>query len=129
MTHAIAETSPEVIASFMQQVIVQYQNYGTHHRRTEPREAIAIPVQVQRLEDDLTPVAEPKAAITRDISVGGIGLFLGERIERGMLRIRMVAPESHEQMQILAQIEHCTPCGGYYIIGCRFAGATSPEPQ
>jgi hypothetical protein len=122
MSQAIAEASPEVIAAFMQQVIVQYQNYGTHHRRAEPREAIAIPVQIQRLDDDLTPIDEPQPAITRDISVGGIGIFHAQPYDHGMLRIRMVAPESHEQMQILARIEHCTPCGGYYIIGCRFAG-------
>ncbi|MCA9148758.1 MAG: PilZ domain-containing protein [Planctomycetales bacterium] len=115
------ESSPEVITTFMQQVVVEYHNYGMGHRRSEPREAVAVPVVVQQVDSSLEPLDEPFDAVTRDISTGGIGLFHLREIKSGLIKVTMTAPETHEQMTLLARVEHCTKCGGFYIIGCRFA--------
>lgn len=122
MATLVNESSPDVIAAFMQQAIVEYQNYGVLHRRSEPRECVAIPIRVQCLSETLEPLGEPFYSITRDISCGGLGLFHGNRLEANYLQITMQAPQSHEQMKLLAKVEHQTRCGGYVLIGCRFAG-------
>ena len=75
MPPTVNETSPDVIASFMQQVIVQYQGFGGAFRRAEPREMVAVPVRVLPLSDDLQPAGPPFDAVTRDLSCGGIGIF------------------------------------------------------
>ncbi len=127
MSTLIGESSPDVIASFMQQVILEYVNYGRDHRRSEPREAVAIPVQVQPLDNQLQPTGEGFSAITRDISYAGIGLFHRFPIDQGLLQISMSAPETHEEMRLLARIEHCTRCGQFFIIGCNFTGLNTPD--
>lgn len=129
MATTLNESSPDVIAAFMQQTIVEYQNYGMLHRRSEPRECVAIPIRVQCLNEALEPIGEPFHSITRDISCGGMGLFHGHRIDARYLQIIMRAPQSHEQMRLLAKVEHQTRCGGYYLIGCRFAGNSEQTGQ
>ena len=116
-----SESSSEVITTFMQQVVVEYHTYGMGHRRSEPREAVAIPVVVQQVDSSLEPLDQPFNAVTRDISTGGIGLFHLREMKSGLLKITMTAPESHYRMTLLARVEHCTKCGGFYIIGCRFS--------
>jgi len=121
MGAAVVESSPEVITSFMQQVIVEYHAYGMAHRRAEPREAVAIPAIAQRVDSSLDTIGEPFHVVTRDVSSGGIGLFHPSPVPLGLLKITLSSPETHETMVLLARVEHCTPCGGFFLIGCRFA--------
>lgn len=123
MSVYFGESSPETITAFMQQIIVEYHNLDRNHRRSEPRELVAIPVTVQEMSEVLQPIGEPFQAVTRDISYGGIGLFHVSSLEHHrFLKITLVSPERDDvKMTILARVEHTTKCGGFYIIGCRFA--------
>jgi hypothetical protein len=127
MATSIGESSPEVITTFMQQVVTEYRDYGVGFRRSEPREAVAIPVVIQPVNASLEAIGEPVSAVTRDISSGGIGIFYTQPMSPGWLKITLSTPETHSHMTLLARIEHCTPCGGFYIIGCRFARALASE--
>ncbi len=114
------ECSPDVLALFMQEVIVEYNSYRKLVRRSEPREPVAIPVLARPVDADLNSAGDPFHAVTRDISHGGVGLFHTRPIDCGWLELTFSSPHSGKEMTILATVEHCTPCGRYFILGCRF---------
>jgi hypothetical protein len=115
--------TPDEIASFMQDVIVQYQQRTVSSRRAEVRETAAIPVFVQPLDDQLQPVGEEFAAVTRDVSVGGLGLFHTRPVPLGLVQIVMEAPDHGQSRKLLGRVEHSTPCGRFFIVGCHIEDA------
>ena len=127
MATLLGETTNDVIASFMQQMIVHYQGYGEAYRRKEPRETVAVPVRVSPLTDELQPVGEPFEALTRDISCSGVGLFHLQPVDAPYVSIEMATPETQQVIRLLAKVEHCTRFGSFYIVGCRFAAIYSDE--
>jgi hypothetical protein len=97
---------------------VQYQQRTVSSRRVEVREPAAIPVFVQPLDDQLQPVGEEFAAVTRDISCGGLGFFHTRPVAPGLIQIVMEAPDHGQSRKLLGRVEHCTPCGRFFIVGC-----------
>ena len=122
MTTTVSEKTADAIASFMQDVIVQYNSYVGGYRRSEPRESVAIPISITPLDHSFGPNGTSFPSVTRDLSCGGIGFFHNEPIDAPFLELLVEMPDSNRAMSLLARVEHCTPCGGYYIIGCRFVG-------
>src|SRR5438128_1620384 len=67
-------------------------------------------------------------ASVADISVAGVGLWLGRRLEGGTLlfvELESAAPDSHP-VELLARVIHVTPTiGGGWLVGCEFANRLS----
>ena len=122
------EVSPETVAAFFQDIIIEYQSFKKLVRRSEPREPASIPVQVLPLDADLEPTCEPFHTVTRDISSGGIGLFHSTSVDTPLVQIEFSSPFTGEILNIVARVEHSTPCGKYFIIGCQF-GADEQDDQ
>jgi hypothetical protein len=128
MKSAVSVTSQDVITAFIQQVILQYHAYADLYRRAEQRESVAVPVLVQPLDLDLQPLGGPFEAVTRDVSPSGIGLFVSRSIEvPSWMTVTIRTPETLRELRLIAHVEHCTPCGGMYIVGCRFADVMPEE--
>ena len=109
----------------MQDVILQYQDVSPEgYRRADLRESVAIPIGVQPLNDRYEPAGEPYSVVTRDMSCSGIGFFHTQPVALGWSRICLKAPASHEEMNLLARVEHCTPCGQFFIVGCHIESGT-----
>lgn len=121
MTTCVGESSPEIITAFMQQVIVEYGSFAHDTRRNEARENVAVPVSVQPLTDEFIPVGTPFPAVTRDLSSSGMGIFSPARYDLSWLQVTLQSPTTGRQMRLLGKVEHCTPCGPFFLIGCRFA--------
>ena len=113
--------SPDTIASFIQQTIVEVQSFKEGIRRAEPREAAAIPVLVTPLSENLEPTGAEFYAVTRDVSCGGIGLFHTEAVTARWLEVEISTPATHRELRLLVHVQHCTPIGKFFLIGCRFA--------
>ena len=114
--------SPESLALFLQEIIVEYDSYKENVRRIDVRENVSIPVEAVRLNDQLKPSGDPFYMVSRDISCGGVGLFNTEHVENGPIQLTFSSPVSGAELKVYATVEHCTPCGRYHIVGCRFAG-------
>lgn len=115
------------LALFLQEIIVEYDSYKDNIRRLDPRESVSIPVEARRLDAQGKAVGPVSHLVTRDISCGGLGMFNRERIEEGPIQLKLCSPVSERSLQIVANVEHCTPCGKYFIIGCRFLQASMSE--
>jgi hypothetical protein len=125
MTLCVNQVTPDQIGSFMQDVIRQYQDVSPEgYRRADPRETVAIPIRVQPLNDQYQAAGEPFSVVTRDMSCSGIGFFHTQPVALGRIRICLKAPASHEEMNLLARVEHCTSCGDFFIVGCRIENVT-----
>ena len=111
------------LALFLQEIITEYESYKASIRRTDNREAVSIPVEAQCLDDQGKPVGEPFHMVTRDISSGGLGMFHAEFVECGSIQLSLTSPVTSRNATILANVEHCTPCGKYFIVGCQFLRA------
>lgn len=111
------------LALFLQEIIVDYASYKDNVRRTEPRESVSIPVEARRIDANNQPVGQTYHLVTKDISCGGLGLFNREQVDCGPIELKLESPVTKRCLKIIANVEHCTPCGKYFIIGCRFLRA------
>ena len=112
--------SADVLAAHLQEIIVEYESYKKQFRRAESREAFSIPVEATMLDADFNPVSAPFHMVTRDMSASGAGVFYDKPIDSEFLFMKFHSPISRKDFGVVAQVEHCTPCGRYFIVGCRF---------
>lgn len=128
MTTQLADSvSSDTLATHLQEIIVEYESYKKQFRRTDTREAVSIPVEVTELNEDFEPTSEPLHMVTRDMSVGGTGIFHTENLECDYALLKFSSPVSLEEFSVLAKVEHSTRCGRYFIIGCRFVPDLAKE--
>ncbi len=119
-TLATPPLTPESLALFLQEMIVEYDSYRQSARRADARENVSIPVRAVHLSANSEPKSEPFHMVSRDVSCCGIGLFNTEPVKRGPIQLTFSSPISGMELDVPACVEHCTACGHYYIIGCRF---------
>lgn len=112
--------SSDVLALHLQDIIVEYESYRENCGRTERRESVAVPVEATLLDEEHQPIAAPFHMVSRDISVSGMGLFNSEHVVCGPVLLKFTSPVSRAQFSVIACIEHCSPCGVFFILGCRF---------
>ena len=116
--NASGVVTPDLVASFLQDVILEYESYKL--QRSDPREPVSIPVEAVQLDEYFQPASAPFHMVTRDISCGGTGLFHTAAIESPYLQLQFCSPVNLETLKIIASVEQCSPCGVYFIIGCKF---------
>jgi hypothetical protein len=119
-TTASSVISSDILAAHLQDIIVEYESYRKQFRRNEARESVSIPVEATELDGDFNPTSQCFHMVTRDMSVHGTGMFHNQKISSNYLRLQFSSPVSQQTFTVNAKVEHCTPCGKYYIVGCRF---------
>ena len=86
--------------------------------RASDRRPISLPVFVQPVNDHLQPVGEPFTAISRNISLGGIGFIASCPVETRLAQIRCQGLFADQSL--LIEIRHQNPVGDFYLIGGTF---------
>lgn len=112
--------SEDVLAAQLQGIIVEYETYKQQQRRSETRESFSIPVQATPLDEHHVPIGEPFNMVTRDMSTRGVGAFHDKLISHQFLYLEFHSPVTRNDFGVIARVEHCTPCGKYFIVGCQF---------
>ena len=112
--------SSDVLSAHLQEIIIEYESYKKQFRRSESREPVSIPVEAVALDDDFQPISEPFHMVTRDMSIHGTGIFHTSSVDATYVQLQFSSPVTLEAFGVIARVEHCTPCGRYFIIGCRF---------
>jgi hypothetical protein len=93
------------------------------------RAAERFPVNAETSCPFLSPVAEDFGpAKIRNISMDGIGLLLGCRIEEGtLLAVTLSNPTRGFSKMVLVRVVHATPQPGGYLVGGTFTTPLSYE--
>jgi hypothetical protein len=115
---ASGEAMP-AIAEFVRSIIAHAQPYAGPERRTEPRYNIVMSVPAQPLDDELRSVGQRFLAITRSLSLAGIGFYYTKPITQNYLAMQL-AKSSGETMVVVVQVLRCIPRGTLFEIGGKF---------
>lgn len=91
-------------------------------RRSAPRIAIAMVVELIPLDRTLRPCGSPQQGVTRDISKHGIGLFAAVPVETRYLRVYLPIQPEGIPSEVLVEVLRCEPFGAVFDIGGRFVG-------
>ncbi len=110
-------TSPEDIFALIQQLSESRQVQPLDDRRIHKRQFIFLPVQVTFLDSDGEPLGKPIDAITRDLSMAGLGILStsAEIGDTAVIRFE----ESGENVRV--DVVYCQPCGPFFQIGTHFS--------
>ena len=96
-------------------------------RRSEPRHFLAEPVVVQPVNSDLRRVADPTAAVTRDISTSGIGLIFEEQFEHELAAIELCT--DGETVFLLVEVVWHRPMEPFLYLGSRILRELDEMPS
>lgn len=95
--------------------------FRTDNRRSHHRVPRSISLMVQPLDLDFQPNGEPFWALTRDISLKGLGFINPEPITHEFVRLGLLDYDA----TIIAQVRHSTSIGIDYplfLVGVEFVG-------
>lgn len=118
-----SQCSPEQVQSWVTEIESTYlldkpRKIGMERRAAE-RLVVTMPVSISPLDDDLKPGSYQLNAITRDLSVKGVGLVATSPIARDYVALTF-EPFQGDSFEIIAKVIYCNDLGYYFQIGCEF---------
>ncbi len=116
--------SESTIIGFIEEIVRGVPMRPREERRATPRYSIESIVDVQPLDDAFRPVGEPYRAITRDISMMGIGLLDSRPVHSKHLAVRLTRPDG-KTLSLIMEVLRCRPTNTIYDIGGKFV--TQPD--
>jgi hypothetical protein len=90
------------------------------NRRTSERHAAPLVVSIQPLTASRQPEGLPIAAVSRDLSQGGLSFFSDHPLLADLAEIEIQAASSEQTMLLLAERVRCRRIGGMFEIAVRF---------
>jgi hypothetical protein len=93
-------------------------------RRVTKRFNVTIPVEITLLDDQLQPIGYSCQAITRDVSIKGIGIVSYSPIGRQYVMLTL-KPHVGEERRAVARVVYQNEIGYYHQIGCEFISTSS----
>ena len=111
-------TAPEKILEFVNYIFSQLQSGKQNDERVDDRKQAFLPVTLQPLDAKEYPICDPIEAITRDISVGGLGFISPEEVMGEKL---MVVFQSGRATALIIDVSYQLKRGPFYLIGGEFA--------
>lgn len=119
---------PEEIAEFVLRLVSRLTHYEGVERRSQGRHRIAIPLLAMPLDDQLFPVGEGFAAVTRDISSCGIALFHQRWVNSPFLAVELVDPDG-QKLEAAVEVLRCQRVNEFYEIAGKFVTKIYGEPE
>ena len=104
------------LLAFVQRQVSQHEPYTGSERREGPRLLLAMPVIVQGVDEQITPVGEPQGMVVRDFSNHGLGLAHAQPFEHARIVVRLTFPE--EGTILAAEVRWSKSLGPFYHLGC-----------
>ena len=121
-THSINRTAEEV-SSFINGVQRVYMldrpAKREDDRRADERYHLTMPLLITHLDDQLQPLSYQHHAVTRDISVKGVGLVTTSPVRLSHVLLTFT-PYHGERLSVIAKVVYCKEIGYYFQMGCEF---------
>lgn len=99
--------------------LLDYSRGNGIERRSVDRMNVTMPVRVTALDDQFEPLDYHYHAVTRNISINGVGLVTTNPIGRSHVQLTF-EPYHGEVFTIIARVIHCGDVGYYFQVGCEF---------
>ncbi|QDT10284.1 hypothetical protein [Planctomycetes bacterium K23_9] len=86
-------------------------------QRISVRQQVLQPIAVQPLNEHFEPIDAPFEALSRDVSVAGVGFFATEAVNTQWLSLDFTACD---HASVIVELAHQHRRGPFWIIGCKF---------
>lgn len=110
--------SPEDIFALVQEIMLQQDYDHELDQRICERQPLFQPVVLQFTDAELSPLGNEISAITKDISVGGLGLIAPQAALGPNVIVNF--QNNSNSFPILLEIRHCHHIGAFYLMGGQF---------
>ncbi|MEM7314849.1 MAG: PilZ domain-containing protein [Planctomycetota bacterium] len=109
--------SPEDLFDVVSLVYAAVDEKNRTERRITERERAFLPVELQYLDDEFNPVGEEFEAMSRDVSVGGVGVLTSTdaTLPKAILRFPTL-----ETLPIMCDVRFSKPIGPFFHVGLSF---------
>ena len=97
-------------------------------RRISERTIVYLPVLVQLVDDASQPIGEAFPAVTRDVSVGGIGLICDRPITGKQMIVKFTV-DGCSDVPMLMDIRYCNGVEPYKFVGGSFCADWFAEAE
>ncbi len=114
-----ALASPEQIFEMVNKIIQKVHQRKASDQRISQRFPIQLPVSIQYVSDKLEPVGERVLGVTKDVSVGGVGLLATDEIQTGQAIVSFHSM-GKETPPVLVEFSYCSSIGPFYQFGGAF---------
>lgn len=113
----------EAVASFVRRMTtgIKPRTFPAEQRE-EPRYTLSAIIELQPIDENLQPSGEIFQAVSRDISITGIGLTHNRAIDSDLLAVQLTNAEG-DQLQTVIQVLRSQPFESTWDIGGRFVTA------
>lgn len=111
--------SPEEIFEIINEIFIGAEVRKLSEQRISERKSFFLPIELQFASSDLELVGEPFDAVTRDLSVGGLGIIspVAASSEKAIVKFKTLA---QERSGLLIDIRYSNSLGPFFQIGGRF---------
>ena len=118
--------SPDDVFDLINRLLDVADEGPVEENRISDRRPIAIPVKIQPLDANHQPVGEPFSAITRNISMGGVGLIANQTINTPIAEVTCAGQFC--QQPFLIHVRYSNQLEDFYLIGGNFVVDWGPSP-
>ncbi|NND99871.1 MAG: hypothetical protein HKN47_21330 [Pirellulaceae bacterium] len=110
---------PESTFAAINNILKHVEAPRVREQRISERQQILQPISVQSLDDQFQPVGTPFEALSRDVSVSGVGFFSIEPVDARFIKITFDCCDDINDNSFFAEVMHQSPRGPVSIVGCK----------
>ena len=118
--------SPEDIFEAINWALSKANHGMISDRRISDRTVAHIPIVIQPVDADCQPVGDSFEGITKDVSVGGLGMICSQPVEGKQVLVQFSGDEA-VQTTLLLNVHYCNNVGPYFFAGASFCADWSTE--
>ena len=127
MLNPIHLATPEVIFETINWALDRAQSHNFADRRISERTTVHLPVVIQPIDSNCHPVGEPFEAITRDVSVGGMGFVTTAELTCEQILVRFTSDD--KSTTLVLDVHYCNQIGPFFFVGASFCADWSSEEE
>ncbi|MGO8691059.1 MAG: PilZ domain-containing protein [Thermoguttaceae bacterium] len=120
----LPDPPPSLVAYVAELLATEYEG---PQRRGSRRLPVVVPVVAMPLDNNFRPMGTTFAAITRDLSTGGLRLFSTRAANSKFLAVELTS-SSDENMQVVLEVLRCKAIGRFYEIAGKLVARTDDGP-
>ena len=113
------QTSPETAFVALKSIVAhaERQRQRHHERRITNRVPLCRVVKFQELDQQRNPIGNQVEALSRDVSLGGVGLIVTEKIRSQYLCLNFEYCTNDQTLYV--EVVHQTQQGPFFLVGCK----------